>query len=276
VFTSLHRWISGIGNQVFTLWRQIFAMVGLFYDTLWAALRPGSAASGGRRSPLVKQVIGQILFTGVEAFWLIGVIGLITGVTIIIQGMTNMPKLGVGEYFGKILVMAVVRELAPFFTGLIVVARSGSALAAYIGTMKISREITALEVMGIDPIHYIVLPAFWGIVIAMLCLNIYFDVIAIFGGLIVAHIMGVTSNIPFGIFAEQVMNAFGPWDIPIALFKTGIFGIIIAVVSSYYGLSVTTVRAVPQAALKSVVASMATTIVVNMIVTIFAWAYIYA
>jgi phospholipid/cholesterol/gamma-HCH transport system permease protein len=276
LFASLLRWISGTGDQVFILWRQIFAMVGLFYDTLWAALRPGSAASGGRRSPLVKQVVGQILFTGVEAFWLIGVIGLITGVTIIIQAMTNMPKLGVGEYFGKILVMAVVRELSPFFTGLIVVARSGSALAAYIGTMKISREITALEVMGIDPIHYIVLPAFWGIVIAMLCLNIYFDVIAIFGGLLVAHIMGVTANIPFGIFAEQVMNAFGPWDIPIALFKTGIFGIIIAVVSSYYGLAVTSVRAVPQAALRSVVTSMATTIVVNMIVTIFAWAYLYA
>jgi phospholipid/cholesterol/gamma-HCH transport system permease protein len=157
-----------------------------------------------------------------------------------------------------------------------VVSRSGSALAAYIGNMRISREISALEVMGIDPIHFLVLPAFWGIVIAMLCLNIYFDIIAILGGLIVAHMMGVTANIPFAIFLGKVVNAIGVWDIPIALFKTGVFGIIIAIVSCYYGFSVKSIRAVPQAALKSVVASLSTTIIVNMIVTIFAYMFLYA
>lgn len=272
MFSSLHRWISGIGNSVFVQWRSLFAIVGLTYDTLSAAFSADSRNS----SPLRKQVIGQILFTGVEAFWLIGVIGLITGVTIIMQAMTNMPKLGVGEYFGKILIMTVVRELGPFFTGLIVVARSGSALAVYIGNMKITREIAALEVMGIDPINFVVLPAFWGIVIAMLCLNIYFDIIAILGGLLVAYATGVTANIPFGIFIGKVMAALTTLDIVSSLIKTFLFGVIIAMVSCYQGFAVKSIRAVPQAALKSVVSSMATTIVVNMVVTIIFYLYLYA
>jgi len=175
-----------------------------------------------------------------------------------------MPKFGVGEYFGKILVLVVVRELGPFFTALVFVGRSGSALASFIGNLKVNREIAALEVMGINPVKFIVMPAFVAMVISIVCLAIYFDIIAIIGGYIIAQL---NVDIPFGIFISAVLNALTVQDLVISIIKSLLFGSIIATVSSYYGLAVNNVRQVPQAALKSVVSSMVVTIVINVLIT---------
>ncbi len=180
----LLRFVNRMGDWVVSLCRTVFDVTGLFYDiltVLFVGGRQGIASS-------FKQIVSQVLFTGVEAFWLVGVIGLLCGITIIIQAMTNMPKFGVGEYFGNILIIVVIRELGPFFTSLVVVGRSGSALATYIGNMRVSKELSALEVMGIDPVHFIVMPAFVGMVISMVCLSVYFDIIAIIGGYFIAQV----------------------------------------------------------------------------------------
>jgi phospholipid/cholesterol/gamma-HCH transport system permease protein len=227
--------------------------------------------STGRRGfwSLLKQIVGQILYTGVEAFWLVGVVGLLSGVTIVMQAMTNMPQFGVGQYFGNILVMVVVRELGPFFTALVVIGRSGSALAAYIGNMRVTREIDALSTMGIDPVHFLVLPAFFGTVVSLICLNVYFDVIAIGGGLLVARLAVTSFNVPFMIFAERVLEALTLWDLLVSFFKGTFFGAIIAIVSCYFGLQVRSIRQVPQASLKAVVVSMVVMLFVNVLVTLF-------
>jgi len=175
-------------------------MVSLFYDTLVEfilAARKGFVSS-------FKQIISQILFTGVEAFWLVGIIGLLCGITIIVQATTTMPKFGVGEYFGKILIIVVIRELGPFFTSLVVVGRSGAALAAFIGTMRVNREISALEVMGINPVKFIIMPAFIAMVVSMMCLAVYFDIIAIIGGYFIARL---NVDIPLSIFVSSVLEA---------------------------------------------------------------------
>jgi phospholipid/cholesterol/gamma-HCH transport system permease protein len=265
----MHRFMQftdGLGEWAVSMCKMVFAVAGLLYDTmavLFMGGRKGIAAS-------LKQITGQILFTGVEAFWLVGIIGLLVGITIIIQAMTNMPKFGVGEYFGNILVLVVVRELGPFFTSLVVVGRSGSALAAYIGNMRVSKELSALEVMGIDPVRFIVMPAFVGMVVSMVCLSVYFDVIAIIGGYFIAQ---VRVAIPFGIFMSTVLDAMRPQDIVISMLKNVLFGAIIALMSCYYGLAVTNMREVPQAALKSVVGCMITTLLINILVTIVAFFY---
>jgi phospholipid/cholesterol/gamma-HCH transport system permease protein len=248
------------GAWAVSMWRMVYAMFALLYDTLtvlFAGGRKGVASS-------TKQITNQVLFTGVEAFWLVGIIGLLCGITIIIQAMTNMPKFGVGEYFGNILILVVIRELGPFFTSLVVVGRSGSALATYIGNMRVSKELAALEVMGIDPIHFIVMPAFVGMVISMVCLSVYFDVIAIIGGYFIAQ---VKVSIPFGFFMSTVLDALRPWDLVESMVKNILFGAITALVSCYHGLAVTNMREVPQAALKSVVSCMITTLLINILVT---------
>lgn len=258
---TLYALINHAGTFVTSFFNVIFGMFGLFYDTVIEIFRYGKK---GYASSL-RQIINQILFTGVEAFWLVGIIGLLCGITIIIQATTTMPKFGVGEYFGKILVIVVIRELGPFFTSLVVVGRSGAALATYIGNMRVAKELSALEVMGIDPVRFLVMPAFVGMVVSMVCLAVYFDIIAIIGGYFVAQ---ANVEIPFGIFISTVLDALSAKEIIISMAKNFLFGSIIATVSCYYGLAVNNMREVPQAALKSVVGSMIATIVINMIVTI--------
>jgi phospholipid/cholesterol/gamma-HCH transport system permease protein len=256
------QFVDKLGAWAISMGRMAAAVTGLLYDTITVFFMGGKK---GIASSL-KQTINQVLFTGVEAFWLVGIIGLLCGITIIIQAMTNMPKFGVGEYFGNILVLVVVRELGPFFTSLVVAGRSGSALATYIGNMRVSKELSALEVMGIDPVHFIVMPAFVGMVVSMVCLSVYFDVIAIIGGYFIAQ---VKVSIPFGFFMSTVLDALRPQDIIISMIKNVLFGSIIALMSCYYGLAVTNMREVPQAALKSVVGCMIITLLINILVTFF-------
>jgi phospholipid/cholesterol/gamma-HCH transport system permease protein len=259
--SRIYEAVQGLGEEALAVVRGLLGVVGLFYDTLVAAVSPGR---GGYR-PLFKQIVGQILFTGVEALWLVSVVGLVTGVTVVLQASANMPRFGVGDYFGKLLILVVVRELGPFVTGLIVSARSGAAFAAYVGNMRVSRETAALEVMGIEPVYFLVLPAFWGMVISAICLNVYFAVIAIGGGLLVA---GVTANLPILISLNKVLQALTLSDVWWSLFRGLVFGMIVAIVSGYQGLMVRSIREVPQAALKSVVYSVAVMILVNALITV--------
>jgi len=246
--------------------KMVVELLLLLYDTIAVFF------SGGKKgiAAAFKQIIAQTLFTGVEAFWLVGAIGLLSGIVIIIQAMTNMPKLGVGEYFGKILVIVVVRELGPFVTSIVVAGRSGSALAVYIGNMRVSKELTALEVMGIDPIRFVVLPAFAGMVISIICLSVYFDIIAIIGGYFIAQFKVA---IPINIFMSTVIDAMRPQDLLISMFKNVIFGLIIGLMSCYYGLNVKNIRQVPQAAMHSVVGCMIGTLSINIVITIFVFLY---
>jgi phospholipid/cholesterol/gamma-HCH transport system permease protein len=216
------------------------------------------------KASFITQISRQILYTGVEALWLVSIIAFVCGVTIVLQSMKTMPQFGATEYFGNILVMAVVREIGPFFTSLVVIGRSGAALAAYIGTMRINKEIDALEVMGIDPVHFVVVPALAAMTLSMVCLNCYFDIIAIVGGLVIAN---VTVQIPFGIFIGKVVDALSWIDIVLSCSKGVVFGIVIAVISCRNGLIVNNIRAVPQAAMKAVVGSMTVTILINILVT---------
>ena len=257
----LARIINAIGRAGLDAGADIIAMGELFLSALTGFFRPSRSSLGS----FTHQLSRQMLYTGVEALGFVSIIAFVCGSTIVIQATTSMPRFGVSEYFGNILVIVVVRELGPFFTSLVVIGRSGAALAAHIGTMRVNKEVAALEVMGIDPVYFLALPALMGMVGSMICLNVYFDLIAIIGGLTVARIM---VDIPFWIFLSKVLVALSTSDIAISIFKSIIFGVIIAVVSCHYGLKVVTIRGVPQAAIKAVVGSMSGTIVVNVIVTI--------
>jgi phospholipid/cholesterol/gamma-HCH transport system permease protein len=257
---GLTRIASGSWKRLYGLWDTARGMAGLLFDTVYAALRKG-------RTPnlsLMSQINRQILYTGVEAFWLVGSIAVLCGSAIILVAMFNMPKIGAGEYFGKILIIAVVGELGPFVTSLVVVGRSGAALATYIGTMRVSREVDALEVMGIDPIQFIVQPAFVGIVASVVCLNLYFITIAICGGLVVAWL---STGVPLGISFDRVLDALRFKDVAVSLLKSVAFGTIVALTSSYYGLGVRNVRMVPIAAINAVVGSMFFTIAINLLLS---------
>ncbi len=127
-------------------------------------------------------VSAQIYFTGWQALPLISVLALSSGSVVIIQASTQLSFLGGSDMIGDLLILIVLREVAPLLTALIVIARSGTAVASEIGTMKVNNEIEALEAMGINPLSYIVFPRLLGGVISVVCLAFYFTLIAFFGG----------------------------------------------------------------------------------------------
>ena len=258
---SIVNFINATGAKVIAWFNTMYEIMELGYDTV-----SGLFMRSGRRRLSLMQLVNQILFTGVDALVIVGIIALSCGVTITIQAITNMPKIGIGEYFGTIMVITVIRELGPFFTSIVVIGRSGAALAAYIGNMHVSKEIAALDAMGVNKVYFLVIPAFIGMSVSLICLSVYFDIIAIVGGLLAAK--AIVAEVPFGIFIAEILHAITWKDIFVSVLKCSLFGSIIAIVSCYHGMVVDNVRIVPRAVFKAVVGSIVVTILSNVIITI--------
>ncbi len=258
-------YIQNIGASTIAILKSFYEIMELGYDTVIGLISPT-----GRKHLSLQQIINQVLFTGIDAVVIVSLIALCCGITIAVQAITNMPKIGAGEYFGTIMVIAVVRELGPFFTSIIVIGRSGAALAAYIGNMHVTREISALGAMGVNLTHFLVMPAFIGMLISLICLNIYFDLIAIVGGLLIAKII---VNIPFQPFLIEVLQALTITDIIVSFIKCVLFGSVIAIISCYHGLGVDNIRIVPRAVFRAVVGSIVVTILFNVFLTIGFYAF---
>lgn len=257
-------YISRLGDNIIVRVKTYYEIYWLGFETLASLL-----SASGRRHLSSRQIVNQILFTGVDALIIVGLVGLSGGVIIALQAIINMPKIGASEYFGKIMVVAVIRELGPFLTSLIVAGRSGSALAAYIGNMRVTKELSALEVMGISPIHFIVLPALLGMLLSIACLTIYFDLIAVVGGVGVATIV---VHVPFNIFSMDILNAITYWDIGLSFVKCVIFGLFTTIISCYHGLSADNIRMVPRVVHRTVIESLTVTIFINAIITVIFYA----
>lgn len=210
-------------------------------------------------------VSAQIYFTGWQAIPLITVLALGAGGVVILQSSSNLNLLGGTEMIGKLLVMIIVRELGPLITALVVVARSGTAVASEVGNMRANREIEALESMGINPLSYIVFPRLVGGVISVISLAIYFILIAIFGGFLVTRML---HDIQLSFFAESLARAIAFEDVWLFLLKNLFSGMIIFVVSCYQGLSVQrSPTEVPIVTTQAVVKSIIYVVVFNFSVT---------
>jgi len=263
--------IIDVLKYIMGFFKIVLKMCFLFYDSIVSFLYVINPFYKGNKS-FRTQLSNQILFTGVEAFVLIGIIALICGVTVIIQAINNMPNFGVGEYFGNLLKIFVVREMGPILTFIIVLGRSGTALTAYIGNMKVNKEISALESMGIKPVDFLVMPSLIAMIISMICLNFYFGIIAVVGGLAVAK---VAIQIPFLIFLKKAFYSITAFDVWFLSFKSMINASIIAIVSCYFGLSVRNIREVSMVVINSFVVTGILTIAVKGLLTLmfFKWLF---
>ena len=213
-----------------------------------------------------KVLIMQIYFTGVEALSVIALISLGIGAVIIIQGIAVLPMFGQSDLMYAILIMVITRELGPMLTAFIITARSGSAITTELGNMVISHEMEAYLSVGIHPVSYLGVPRLYGVILAMLFLNIYFNLFGLMGSYIVASFM---HDIPFRDYLMHLVQALTPADIISAFLKSIIFGFIIAVVSIYHGFSVSrAVTEVPQKTIKSIGMSITLCIIADAILVI--------
>lgn len=210
-------------------------------------------------------IMTQIYFTGWQAMPLITVLSLASGSVVILQSSSNLNMLGGAQMIGNLLVAIIVRELGPLLTALVVVARSGTAVASEVGNMRANREIEALESMGINPLSYIVFPRLIGGVISVVCLATYFVLIALLGGFIITKLI---HDMPFNFYVDSLAKAVAFEDVWLFLLKNSFSGMIIFVVCCYQGLSVKkSPTEVPVVTTQAVVKSIIYVIVFNMTVT---------
>ncbi len=216
----------------------------------------------GNRKQSLDHLISQIYFTGVEAIPLVAFLALVIGTATIMQAATVMPKIGASDYFGNVMVLVVIREVGPLFTAFLVAGRTGSALSTYLGNMKVQQEIDALRTMGIDPVRYLVYPSFAAMIIAMFCLTIIFNLVAIFGGYLVVKLLTLMLSdfadvqLSLSLFLERILASMGVMDGVFGIIKPVFFGILVSIIACYHGINVSNdIREVPKATTNGVVNS---------------------
>jgi phospholipid/cholesterol/gamma-HCH transport system permease protein len=272
----MNAWIrqaDTIGNGIFDLARYIrslgllvyLSVRSTFFASLLAPKESGLSTFHGFRQ-VFSVVSAQIYFTGWQAMPLISVLALAAGGVSIMQSSAQLSMLGGTSMLGDVMVMIIVREFAPLITALIVIARSGTAVASEIGNMKVNREIEALQIMGINPLSYIVFPRIAGGVLSVLALAFYFNAIALIGGFLVSRAI---HDLPFAFYFESLSNAFSGIDIFLFFIKNGFSGLIIFVLACHQGLSIGfSSHEVPQATTKAVVHSIIAVTGLNVLISI--------
>ena len=236
------------------------------FSLLYISLRSGVVNRTQSFRTIFSVICSQIYFTGYQALPLISVLAAAAGGVVVLQTTSQFSLLGGGAGIGQLMVMIVVREIAPLMTALIVIARSGTAVASEIGNMKVNREIQALESMGINPMSFIIFPRMAGGVISVLCLSLYFLFGSILGGLIVARGL---QGLPVEFYFDSITQAFTQADVWLFVIKNLFSGFMIFTIASYQGMQVKLgPHEVPQVTTKAVMDSIVAVIIFNLSVTI--------
>lgn len=220
--------------------------------------------------PILSIIVSQIYFTGFQALPLITFIALAAGSIIVLQSTAQLSLLGSQEMMGNILVVTIVRELGPLLTALIVIARSGTAVATELGSMQVNKEIDALRTVSIEPLGYIVFPRIAGGIISLICLAFYFNCIALIGGFFVSNLV---SNLSFAFYLEVLAQALEPNDFLLNVFRATFSGLIIFSIATYQGMKVFGApHEVPMATTKAVVNSIMSVVAFNLSISIYLFA----
>lgn len=220
----------------------------------------------GRLRPVVRAVLyRQVLFTGVQAIPFTALIAGLVALIVVIQARLG-GGVGEGGVVGRLLVVAIVRELGPIVVGTIVVARSCSAIAAELGNMRVGREIDTLVAMGVDPFEYLIVPRLTGVAVAVMCLTVVFVTVSLGAGAALTALLAERTGA--GEIVRLIGENLQPVDHLVVLAKTLVPGLLMAAISCHEGLSASrSVTAVPPAVTAAVVRSLAAVFVWDSLVT---------
>ena len=189
--------------------------------------------TSGRALGRFGLVRDQILFLGNYSLALIGVSGLFVGFVLGLQGYYTLQRFGAADTLGLLVTLSLVRELGPVVTALLFAGRAGTALTAEIGLMKAGEQLSAMEMMAVDPIQRILAPRFWGGLIAMPLLAAVFSAVGVMGGWFVGVVM---IGVDAGSFWSQMQSGVDVWrDVGNGVIKSFVFGITVTFVALYQG-----------------------------------------
>ena len=212
-----------------------------------------------------REVVSQLYITGIKTLGVISVVAFFTGMILALQTGLGLRRFGQEVNIGTAVTVVMVREMGPFMTGLIIAASVGSAIAAQLGTMTVSEEVAALEVMSIDPNRFLVMPRLVALLLMMPILTVYTNLLGIVGG----GIVGATQlGVSFHAYVDNATRFSENKDLYVGLFKSVIFGGIISSVACFQGLSTTEgAVGVGRATRKTVIISFLLMLVLGYIIT---------
>ena len=182
-----------------------------------------------------QEILADMYQSGVRALPLVGLLSFLMGVVIAYQGSVQLQLYGANIYIADLVGHSMLRELAPLLTAILVCGRTGSAYAAQIGTMQVREEVAALQTIGIPPVDVLVLPKLISLIIVLPLLSVFADVLAIFGGMVMANsLLGIS----FSAFFFRLEEAISYSTFMIGIGKAPLFAAIIAIVGCYQGFRV--------------------------------------
>ncbi len=238
-----------LGRKLFLFLLTVQGLGAFALITLGVILRKSGVARNVIR-PRIRQEIAR---AGVALLPMFLFVALALGFLVIGQTVSVLARVGATDYLGSTMVIVVVRELGPLLTAVLVLARVGTAHVIELGTARAMGEVEALEALGIDPVHYMIVPRVIGVTVGVFALTVYL----ILGALGSGYLWAFLQDVPLtpGDYFKQLAEALGWLDFALLALKTIAFGFFIAIVTCYHGLaqplrledvSRVTVRAVTQ------------------------------
>ncbi|MDR1760188.1 MAG: ABC transporter permease [Fibrobacter sp.] len=224
----------------------------------------------------VRSIKMQTFFFGVELFPALFVVATLFGTVVIVEAMTVMSKVGFSDSFGNLMVIVIIRELSPILTAFFIAGRSGSALTTHIGSMQINHEADALATMGINPVRYLVMPALFGGILAMVAMNLFFSFSAIFSGFFVIKCVDffvgnwMPVQLSLSYLGNAIISSMSFMDVVMIIVKPVVFAVLIVLNASEQAFSIKRdIREVPQATSRSVIYSFLYVVVADVLLSGF-------
>lgn len=253
---------ESVGEYSVGLVESASALYDTFADAVYSVLR---MAKG--QFPPKGSVTEQSVKIGVDAFPIVMLLSFLLGLILAFQSAYQLRQFGANIYVANLVAISMVREFGPMMTGIILAGRSGSSMAAELGTMKVQEEVDALRTMSISPTRFLILPRIIGITIVQPALTVMSNLIGIFGGLLIATTYLDLASI---VYINKSIEALQIGDLLHGLLKSFVFAWIIGVISCYAGMAVRKgAKAVGEATTKAVVASIFMIIVADSAFTTF-------
>ena len=229
--TYARAYLNWIGRVILRILRTIHGLGAFALITLGVTLTKFWKASGVVH-PLI---FGQVYRAGVRLLPIITFLAVALGFVVIGQTVSLLNRFGAQDYAGIVMVTVIVRELGPLVTALLVLARVGTAIVIELSTNRATGEVEALEALGIDPVHYLVMPRVFGLSISIFSLTVYMIIVALLSGYLFAFVQDVP--LQPGEYFSQLTESLSYQDFALLAIKTLSFGAVIAIVTCYQGLA---------------------------------------
>lgn len=227
----LHALLDRLGRATIRAVEEFGFAASLLGEALWWL-----AAGRTRRQPArLRPIIIQAMETGIQALPIVTILAATIGLMLAIQGIYTLRTFGAESRVTLGIALSTVREFSPLITGILVAGRSGSALAARLGTMRINQEIDALNVMGINPVRFLVVPPLVAMVVMMPLMTLWADLVSLLAAGLYVSAQLQTSLAAYG---DELLTILKLNDFMHGLAKSAIFAVLIAIVGVVNGASV--------------------------------------